>query len=140
MRKPKALPAATVAAAFLASSCMSVQRIAVPEPELRTDLDVQGVVLGEGPDSELFEFSEVHEVRWTETSLVVAGVVQAPGEPDHGQTTAVTFPLAEVDELLVRSMDGTRSSIIVAGVLMGASIAISLLVTGKAQDGVPIGR
>ncbi len=140
MRKTKALPAATVAAAFLASSCMSVQRIAVPEPELRTDLDVQGVVLGEGPDSELFEFSEVHEVRWTETSLVVAGVVQAPGEPDHGQTTAVTFPLAEVDELLVRSMDGTRSSIIVAGVLMGASIAISLLVTGKAQDGVPIGR
>lgn len=140
MRKTKALPAATVAAAFLASSCMSVQRIAVPEPELRTDLDVQGVVLGEGPDSELFEFSEVHEVRWTETSLVVAGVVQAPGESDHGQTTAVTFPLAEVDELLVRSMDGTRSSIIVAGVLMGASIAISLLVTGKAQDGVPIGR
>lgn len=140
MRKTKALPAATVAAAFLASSCMSVQRIAVPEPELRTDLDVQGVVLGEGPDSELFEFSEVHEVRWTETSLVVAGVVQAPGEPDHGQTTAVTFPLAEVDELLVRSMDGTRSSIIVAGVLMGASIVISLLVTGKAQDGVPIGR
>ena len=124
---------------FIASSCMTVQRMPVPEPEVRDDLNVRGVVLGEGPDSETFEFSEVEDFRWTETSLVIVGVVHAPGEPDHGQTTTVTFPLADVDEVLVREVDGTRSSLIVGGVIMGASIVISFLVTGKSKAGVPIG-
>lgn len=139
MRKPSAGFAAVVIVPFMVSSCMSVQRIPVPEPEIRADLNVRGVVLGEGPGSETFEFSEVYDTRWAETSLVVTGVVHAPGEADHGQTTTVTFPLADVTEVLVREVDGTRSSIIVAGVIMGASIVISFLVTGKSQDGVPIG-
>ena len=124
---------------FIASSCMTVQRMPVPEPEVRDGLNVHGVVLGEGPRSETFEFSEVHDSRWTETSLVIVGVVHAPGAPDHGQTTTVTFPLADVDEVLVREVDGTRSSLIVGGVIMGASIVISFLVTGKSKAGVPIG-
>ncbi len=102
-------------------------------------MTVRGVVLGEGPDSETFEFSEVHDTRWTETSLLIVGVVHAPGEAEHGQTTTVTFPIADVSEVMVRELDGNRSSIIVAGVIMAASIVISLLVTGKSQDGVPIG-
>lgn len=118
---------------------MTVQRMPVPEPEVRAGLNVRGVVLGEGSGSETFEFSEVHDSRWTETSLVIVGVVHAPGDPDHGQTNTVTFPLADIDQVLVREVDGTRSSIIVAGVIMGASIVISFLVTGKSQDGVPIG-
>ena len=139
MRKPGAGLAAVVMVSFMASSCMSVQRMPVPEPEMRDGLNVRGVVLGEGPDSETFEFSEVHDARWTETSLVIVGVVDAPGEPDHGQTTTVNFPLADIGEIVVREVDGTRSSIIVAGVIMGASIVISFLVTGKSMDGVPIG-
>lgn len=139
MRKPSAGFAAVVIVPFLVSSCMSVQRIPVPEPEIRADLNVRGVVLGEGPDSETFEFSEVLDSRWTETSLVVVGVVHAPGEPDHGRETTVTFPLADISEVLIREVDGTRSSLIVAGVIMGTSIILSLLLTGKSQDGVPIG-
>lgn len=118
---------------------MSVQRIPVPDPEIRADLNVRGVVLGQGPGTETFEFSVVHDARWTETSLVVAGVVHAPGESDHGRTTTATFPVADISEVLVSEVDGTRSSIIVGGVIMGASIVISFLVTGKSQDGVPIG-
>lgn len=139
MRKPNGGLAAVVLVSFMASSCMSVQRMPVPEPEVRDGLNVRGVVLGEGPDSETFEFSEVLDSRWTETSLVIVGVVHAPGEPDHGRESTVTFPLADISEVLVREVDGTRSSIIVGGVIMGASIIISLLVTGKSQDGVPIG-
>ena len=139
LRKPSAGLAAVVAVSLIASSCMSVQRMPVPEPEIRADLNVRGVVVGTGLDSETFEFSEVLDSRWTETSLVLVGVVHAPGEPDHGRETTVTFPLADISEVLVNEVDGTRSSLIVAGVIMGATIVFSLLVTGKSQDGVPIG-
>lgn len=139
MRKPNGLLAAVVAASFLVSSCMSVQRMPLPEPDGRSQLDLRGVVLGEGPNSRSFEFSEVLDTRWTETSLVLTGVVDAPGEPDHGQPTTVTFPLADISEVLVSELDGTRASIIVGGVIMGASIIIAFLVTGKSQDGVPVG-
>lgn len=139
MRKPRAVAAAVVAASFLTQSCMSMQRMPVPEPDVRAGLDVRGVVLGDGPDSQTFEFSEVIDARWTETSLMLTGTVHAPGEPDHGQTTTASFPVADISELLVRELDGTRSSIILGGVIMGASIVITLLLTGKSQAGVPIG-
>ena len=139
MRKSRAVVAASVAAAFLSQSCFATMRYALPEPEARPTLAVHGVVLGEGPDAEVFEFSEVHETRWTETVLVLTGVVEAPGDAEHGQVSTVSFPLAEVDQILVREMDGTRASIIVGGVLMSAAIAIAYLVTGKSQAGVPIG-
>ena len=128
-----------VTASFIATSCMSVQRMPVPEPEVRGGLNVRGVVLGEGPDSETFEFSEVEDFRWTETSLVIVGTVHAPGEPDHGQTTTATFPLADISEVLVNEVDGTRSSLIVGGLIMGATMVMTFLLTGKSQSGVPIG-
>ncbi len=118
---------------------MSVQRIPLPEPGGRPQLDLRGVVLGEGPNGRTFEFSELFGAEWTETSLVLTGVVHAPGEPDHGQTTTVTFPLADISEVLVSELDGTRASIILGGIIMGASIAIAFLVTGQSQDGVPVG-
>ena len=143
MRKPNAVLATVVAAAFLVSGCASVQRAPVPGPEARDGLDIRGVIVGEcapdGTGCEMFEYSEVHDVRWTETSLVVTGTVNAPGEDGHGQITTVAFPLAEVSNVLVSETAGTRSSIIVAGILMGASVIITFLVTGKSQDGVPIG-
>ena len=139
MRKPNAVLAVAVAASFLASSCMSMRRVPVPEPDARSEFDLRGVVVGEGPSSRTLEFSELYATEWTETSLVLTGVIHAPGEPDHGQTTTLTLPLADISEMLVREVDGTRSSVIVAGLAMGVSILIAFLVTGKSQDGVPIG-
>ncbi len=139
MRKPNKMLAATIAASFLAQSCFSVQRVVLPEPGLRSNLEVRGVVLGEGPDSETFEFSEVHDARWTESSLVITGVVHAPGEADHGQTSSVSFPLSKVSEVLVRELDGTRASVIVMTVLVGVSAAVMFVVTGKSKAGVPVG-
>jgi len=144
LRKPKAVLAAVVAVAFLVSSCMSVQRTPLPGPEGRDGLDIRGVIVGDcvpdGTGCETLEYSEVHDVQWTETSLVVTGVVHAPGEDGHGRITTTAFPLGDISEVLVGNTDGTRSSIIVAGILMGASILISFLVTGKSKDGVPLGR
>lgn len=139
MRKPNTMLAAAVAASLLAQSCFSVQRLALPEPDLRSTLNVRGVVLGEGTDSETFEFSEVHDARWTESSLVITGVVHAPGEADHGRISTVSFPLSEVSEVLVSEFDGTRVSVIVMAVLVGASAAVMFIVTGKSKEGVPIG-
>lgn len=139
MRKPNTMLAAAVAASFLAQSCFSVQRVPVPEPDFHGDFDVRGVVLGEGPDSETFEFSDVMDARWTETSLTITGVVHAPGEADHGRTSSVSFPLSEVSEVLVSEFDGTRASVIVMAVLVGVSAAVMFIVTGKSKAGVPIG-
>ena len=139
MTKPKAVSAAAVTAVFMLSSCYSVMVQPVPDTDARADIDLRGVVLGEGPARETFEFSEVLAVQWTESALVITGVVQAPGEAGHGQTSTITFPLEDVSDVLVREMDGTRASIIVAGVIMSAAIAIAFAVTGKSKDGVPIG-
>ena len=143
MRNPKAFPVAVVAVSFLCSSCYAVQLAPVPEPEARAALDIRGVVVGEcapdGSGCETFEYSEVHGVQWSESTVTITGVVHAPGADDHGQITTGSFPLSDVSDVLVREFDGTRASIIVAAVLVGASVAISFAVTGKSQDGVPIG-
>ncbi len=139
LRKPNVVMTAVVAASFAVSSCISAQWMPLPEPEIRPELNVRGVVLGNETNARTVEFSEVYDTRWTETHLVLTGALHAPGQPDHGQTTTMSFPLADVSELLVRQLDGTRSSLIVAGTIMSASILISFLVTGQSVDGVPIG-
>ena len=138
MKKPRAVLAAAVLASFLAQSCFSVNRHPMPDPELRNDLAVYGVVLGEGPEAEVFEFAEVHEVRWTETALVISGVTKEP-DGARGEATAVSFPLDDIDEVLVRELNASRVSIVMGGVIMVATVVITFLVTGKSQDGVPIG-
>ena len=139
MRKPRAAAAVAVTAAFLTQSCFTLSRYAVPEPHEREALAVHGVVLGEGPDADVVRFSEIGEARWTETALVITGVLDAPGEPGHGEVSTVTFPVADVSQVLVREVDATRMSIGIGGVLMAVSVAIAFIVTGKSQDGVPIG-
>ncbi len=140
MRKPRAALPAVVAASFLASSCYSVRVQPVPAPEVRDSTNIRGVVLGEGPDSETFEFSGVEHVRWTEAALIVTGVVRAPGENGDGGTETISFPLSDVSEVLVRELDGTRISVIVASVLVGTAAVIAFAVTGKTKEGGPIGR
>lgn len=143
MRNPKAFPVAVVAVSFLCSSCYAVQLAPVPEPEARAALDIRGVVVGEcapdGSGCEVFEYSEVHGVQWLETALTITGAVHAPGADDHGLISTDSFPLSDVSNVMVKEFDGTRASIIVAAVLVGASVAISFTVTGKSRDGVPIG-
>lgn len=143
MRNPGALPVAVVALSFLCSSCYAVKLGPVPEPEARAALDIRGVVVGEcapdGSGCETFEYSEVHGVQWSENAVTITGVVHAPGAADHGQISTGSFPLSDVSDVMVREFDGTRASVIVAAVLVGASVAITFSVTGKSKDGVPIG-
>lgn len=143
MRNPGALPVAVVALSFLCSSCYAVKLGPVPEPEARAALDIRGVVVGEcapdGSGCEIFEYSEVHGVQWSQSAVTITGVVHAPGAEDHGRTSTASFPLSDVSDVMVREFHGTRASVILAAVLVGASIAVAFSVTGKSQDGVPIG-
>ena len=143
MRNPKALPVAVVALSFLCTSCYAVKLGPVPEPEARATLDIHGVVVGECPPDgsgcEVFEYSEVHAVQWSENALTITGVVHAPEADDHGVISTGTFPLSDVSEVMVKEFNATRASVILAAVLVGASAAIAFSVTGKSKDGVPIG-
>ncbi len=139
MRKHRASLVAPVAAAFLASSCHSVAVRSLPPPGAREGMDVRGVVLGEGPTREVFEFSGVEAVVWSETSLTVTGAVTVQGEEGRGRVETVSFPLADVSEVIAREFDGARTSLIVGAVILGGSVAIALAVTGQTKEGGPIG-
>lgn len=132
-----------MALSFLCASCYSVKLGPVPEPDARAALDIRGVVVGECPPDgagcEIFEYSEVHGVQWSESTLTITGVVHAPGAGDHGRISTVSFPLSDVNDVLVREFNGTRASVILAAVVVGVSVVVTFAVTGKSRDGVPIG-
>ena len=131
-----------MALSFLCSSCYAVKLGPVPEPEARAALDIRGVVIGEcvpdGSGCEIFEYFEVHGVQWSQSAVTIIGVVHALGAEDHGRVSTASFPLADVNDVMVREFDGTRASVIIAAVLVGALIAVAFSVTGKSQYGVPI--
>lgn len=139
MRKPRASLAAVVAASFLASACYSVVARPLPPPGEREGATIRGVVLGDGADRQTFHFSDVESAIWSETSLTVTGARDAPGQAEHGRVETVSFPLADVNEVIVREFDGNRTSVIVGAVIVGASVAIALAVTGQTKEGGPIG-
>ena len=143
MRKPRWTPLKTpqtsvvftVIAVFCFSGCYSVLARPVPLPGERQDMNVRGAILGERDQAERFEFASVEGVRWTESALVMTGVLSV----GDGQITTMSFPLSDVSEVLVRELDGTRASILTAGVLLGTTIVITFALTGKTTDNGPIG-
>ncbi len=139
MRKPGPFAAAVVTCAFFLQGCVGVQQVEMPEPDLRDALQVRGVVLREGNGTRLVEFSEVHASRWTNDELVISGVLHAPGEAEDGQISTQSFAIGEIERLLVREVDGNRTSVLISGVIMGALVVVTFLITGQSQDGVPIG-
>ena len=131
MRKPGRLAVAVVSLPFL-TGCFTVSRAPVPatQPE-RQALDLRGVVITQ-PDNgteEVLEFSELHEAVWTPSSLsVVADVADSGPSP---QTVTRLIPITQLDAVLLRQLDGGKTSAIIGGVVMGAIATIALLVTGS---------
>ena len=131
MRKPGRLAVVAVSLPFLAG-CFTVARAPVPAtlPE-REALDLKGVVITQ-PDNgteEVLEFSQLHEAVWTPSSLSVVGDVAGSGPSP--QTVTRLIPITNLDAVLVRQIDGGKTSAIIGGVVMGAIATIALLVTGS---------
>ena len=131
MRKPGRLAAVAVSLPFLAG-CFTVARAPVPAtlPE-RQALDLRGVVITQ-PDNgteEVLEFSELHEAVWTPSSLsVVADIADSGPSP---QMVTRLIPITQLDAVLLRQIDGGKTSAIIGGAIMGTIAAIAILVTGS---------
>lgn len=130
MKQSRRALAAAVAAAFL-SGCMGTVAQPLPEPTARPMTQVRGVVLGDPDDGERIRYRTVEHVAWTDSTLSVSGIVDGSGGLGSAPVTTTTYRLSEVGAVLVRGLDVNRTSLIVAGVMVGASIAAMLLFGGK---------
>ena len=100
---------------------------AVPSPEVSVTADLRGIQLQGVAGDERIMFSHVSGLRWTPSTLVVTGTVDAPGSPDHRQVRTLSFPLDEVNALLVREYDSSRSVLLALG--LGGLLGILAVLT-----------
>ena len=134
MKRPRASFVVIATLPFVAG-CFGVVVQPVPEPVDRADKEIVGVVYDEESGGERFEFSRVDRVNWDELSVTITG---APGDdPNVVETRA--FELPDLSGVLVRGLDGTKTSIIVSGLLIGAAVITAFVVTGKTEDGTDLG-
>ncbi|NNF13984.1 MAG: hypothetical protein HKN72_12205 [Gemmatimonadetes bacterium] len=129
--------AALVALPFL-TGCYGVMRAPVPasHPE-RQALDLRGVVVVQSgnEDGEVVEFSEVHDLTWTTSSLsFVADVARGQGRVE---TVTRLVPLTEIQSVIVRQFDAGKTSAIMGGLLVAGFAAAALILTGDGN--IPTG-
>jgi hypothetical protein len=113
--------------------CYGVMRTPVPvsQPE-REALELRGVVV-DRPDtgeSEVLEFTELHEATWTPSSLsFVADVDRGSGQSD---TVTRLIPITQLEAVMVRRFDAGKTSAIIGAVIVGAIATVALIITGDA--------
>ena len=93
------------------ASLYAVPVATVPSPEATVVADISGVALSPEAGGRIVSFSGVSHVRWTSSALLITGEVDAPGIPEHGQVTTMSFPLEDVSHVLVREYDRLGSVI-----------------------------
>lgn len=114
--------------------CYGVMRTPVPvsHPE-REALDLRGVVV-DRPDSdetEVLEFTELHQATWTPSSLsFVADVDRGPG---RSETVTRLVPITELEAVIIRRFDAGKTSAIIGGVLVGTIALLAWVITGDAD-------
>ena len=133
---------------LLATGCYGIRPLPlVPSPETRVIGDVRGVVLREGAGGRTFQFSDVSETRWTSSGLIITGTVDAPGRvrngtyeppsPDHGRVRTVSFPLSDIDHVLVHeNFDAGDRWAAGVSLILGAAaggVAVVLYVAGMSS-------
>lgn len=129
MRRPNRALALAVGVPFMAG-CFSTFQVPVPEPPERSSR-IQGVVRDDGADGARIEFDAVDQVAWSDSEVVVVGILE-----DEAVTRS--FPISSLSGVLVRQIDPAKTSVVIAGLFIGAIATISLLLTGQARDGVPL--
>lgn len=114
-----------VVASLMVAGCVAVAApaavpavvipMAIPMPEERLDTlsvvpstaarvvgDIRGIQLSPESGGERIEFSDVTEVRWGPTELVIAGTVDASGSLERRQSPTTSVPLEDLDYVIVR--------------------------------------
>lgn len=77
----------------------------VPSAEARVVGDIRGVQLSPESGGERIEFSDVTEVRWGSTELVITGTVDTSGSLERRLSPTTSVPLEDVDYVIVRDYD-----------------------------------
>ena len=129
MRRPGPALVLTLSVSFMVG-CFSTIPAPLPEPAERSS-DIRGVVRDDGAEGERVEFDTVDQVQWSTSEVVLTGILE-----DEAVTRS--FPLSSLSGVLVRQVDAAKTSMIIAGLFLGAIVTVALLVTGQARDGVPL--
>jgi len=83
----------------------------VQTSEPRVIGDIRGVALRPEAGGQVIEFSEVSNVRWTSSVLVITGTVDPPDSADPGQIATARYPVADIDYVIVRKYSKGMSSV-----------------------------
>lgn len=139
MRKPRPTLILAVAVPFL-TGCFGIQAQPLPEPQARSSAGVRGLVVRDGTNARRIEFSRVDHVEWTDSTVLLVGVLKDPveagasGSAVDGTITSRVFPLSSISGVLVRQVDANRTSILIGAVAVGTIAIAALLLTGKTDD------
>lgn len=133
---PGVVTGTNVLALLLATGCYGAQRLPlVPSPETRVVGDIRGVVLREEAGGGRIEFSQVSEVRWTSSELIISGTgmtgaAEAFVLRQLSPTVTASFALEDVSHVLVPSIPSGRKVIgHAAAAFLGYSVgAVAFLI------------
>lgn len=117
-----------VATTFL-GGCYGVHVRPLPEPELRAETQIRGVVRRDDGAEARTEFKRVDNVEWTDSTVALTG--QLTGR--SGTVVTRTFPLAGLDGILVREFNTNAVSLAIAGAALVGGAIWALTVTGTAD-------
>ena len=129
MRKVPRSLVVLVVAPFLAN-CMATMSLPLPEPAERSDADIRGLVLGSTESEERIEYKETQFVEWTDSTVAITGILSGEGQ----NVTTQTYQIQDVAAILVHQLHPDRTSVIVAGLLVGAGVLGALLFTGETNE------
>ena len=83
----------------------------VQASEVRVIGDIRGVTLRPEAGGQAIEFSEVSEVRWTSSALIITGTTDALGSTDPDGVITACYPLADIHSVIVREYGEGSSSL-----------------------------
>lgn len=129
MRKPPRILVVTVVIPFMVG-CMSTLAQPLPDSTARPDTVIRGVILRTSGSVERIEYSEMAFVEWTDSTVVILGIVRG----ESRDLTQRTYRLSDVEAILVRQLDANRTSLIVTAVMVGIGVLGAVLFTGKTNS------
>lgn len=136
MKKPPRPLVLAVLVPFL-QACYGVVAQPLPESGARPTGDVRGLVV-DGPEGERrVEADPLHDMVWSDSAVVLTGVFKSGTDdsPPPGTVQTRSFPRSDVTGVLVRGLEGTKTSIIVSALIVGTSAIVATLVTGQSDEG-----
>jgi len=108
--------------------CAAILVEPLPEPAARPTTVIRGVILA--PSGERIDYSRAEFVIWTDSTLAITGIVPAESQ----DVTTRTYLFSDLESVLVRRLNADRTSLLVAGVMIGVAALTAILVTGKTND------